>query len=88
MRNGECVEAGSVSTVLSNPKEPYTQTLIESVPKMEIGWLECLSRARGDARAHFDREALQLPTSSAALAHSVAGIADTVGGRTIPPVSS
>lgn len=35
MHNGRIVEAGSSDEVLSQPKDPYTRTLIESVPKME-----------------------------------------------------
>lgn len=32
MQHGQVVESGAVSDVLSNPHEPCTQRLIESVP--------------------------------------------------------
>ena len=32
MYRGSCVEAGDVETVIKNPKHPYTQLLIDSIP--------------------------------------------------------
>ena len=32
MYRGSCVEAGAVETVIKNPKHPYTQLLIDSIP--------------------------------------------------------
>ncbi|WP_438397327.1 ABC transporter ATP-binding protein [Caballeronia sp. DA-9] len=46
MKDGECVEAGDALSVLTDPRHPYTQRLIESVPKMEIGWLDSLTTSR------------------------------------------
>ncbi len=37
---GEIVEAGAVDEVLSNPRHPYTQHLVESVPRPDQSWLE------------------------------------------------
>lgn len=36
---GEVVEAGAVDEVLSNPKHPYTNRLVDSVPRSETDWL-------------------------------------------------
>lgn len=46
MSNGTCVEKGDASSVLDSPKDPYTKTLIESVPKMELDWLKNLQLTR------------------------------------------
>lgn len=35
MHDGEIVESGSREEVLERPRDPYTRTLVESVPKME-----------------------------------------------------
>ena len=40
MKLGQIVEQGGCSDVLSNPREPYTQKLLNSVPRAEKGWLE------------------------------------------------
>ena len=34
MYRGAVVEAGSVEEVIRNPKHPYTQLLVESIPQM------------------------------------------------------
>lgn len=46
MKDGQSVEAGEATEVLLKPAQLYTQTLIESVPKMETNWLENLTLAR------------------------------------------
>lgn len=40
MNKGKIVRSGLKNSVLSPPYDDYTQLLLESVPKMEIGWLE------------------------------------------------
>ncbi len=35
---GSCVESGPAEEVLSSPIHPYTQALLEAVPKPETGW--------------------------------------------------
>ena len=34
---GNLVEAGDVETVIKNPKHPYTQLLIDSIPEADPG---------------------------------------------------
>jgi peptide/nickel transport system ATP-binding protein len=36
MHNGRVVESGTVTEILDNPQQEYTQRLIESVPKLEL----------------------------------------------------
>jgi peptide/nickel transport system ATP-binding protein len=40
MHQGEVVEQGPKHEVLSPPHHPYTDLLLQSVPEMEVGWLE------------------------------------------------
>ena len=40
MYQGEVVEVGQKSEILSPPHPPYTQLLLSSVPEMRVGWLE------------------------------------------------
>ena len=35
---GACVESGPVAEVLTNPAHPYTQALVDAIPKSDIGW--------------------------------------------------
>lgn len=49
MLKGEPVEQGAIETVLKNPEHPYTRTLISSVPRLEMGWLENHVRATSHA---------------------------------------
>ena len=37
MKDGRIVEHGSIEEVLSNPRHPYTKTLLSSVPKIDVG---------------------------------------------------
>jgi peptide/nickel transport system ATP-binding protein len=39
MHGGRIVESGSTEEVLSNPRDPYTETLLKSVPSSEPEWL-------------------------------------------------
>jgi peptide/nickel transport system ATP-binding protein len=39
MHGGRIVESGPTEEVLSNPRDPYTATLLKSVPRPEPGWL-------------------------------------------------
>jgi peptide/nickel transport system ATP-binding protein len=39
MHSGRIVESGSTEDVLSNPRDPYTKTLLKSVPSSEPEWL-------------------------------------------------
>ncbi len=39
MHNGKVVESGSTEDVLNNPSDPYTVTLLKSVPRSEKEWL-------------------------------------------------
>ncbi|MFC6428313.1 ABC transporter ATP-binding protein [Nocardiopsis tropica] len=51
MRHGVAVERGDVRRVLSAPEHPYTQELLDAVPRVEV------SRARRRARDRSDRAA-------------------------------
>ncbi len=39
MAKGRVVESGPTSDVLDRPQDPYTATLVDSVPRQETGWL-------------------------------------------------
>jgi peptide/nickel transport system ATP-binding protein len=49
MRAGECVERGPVEAIFSDPQHPYTQGLLEAVPRIddEIGDLRSLTPTGG-----------------------------------------
>lgn len=49
MRHGKAVERGDVRTVLSRPEHPYTQALLDAVPRVEV------SRAQRRAQDRADR---------------------------------
>ncbi|MFE9638700.1 ABC transporter ATP-binding protein [Nocardiopsis alba] len=49
MRHGQAVERGDVRRVLSHPEHPYTQALLDAVPRVEV------SRARRRAQDRADR---------------------------------
>ncbi|WP_157091116.1 ATP-binding cassette domain-containing protein, partial [Nocardiopsis listeri] len=49
MRHGQAVERGDVRKVLSKPEHPYTQALLDAVPRVEV------SRAQRRARDRADR---------------------------------
>ena len=55
MQHGKCVELGTVDDILSAPQDLYTRTLIESVPKMQMGWLQELQRERAVRARSADR---------------------------------
>ncbi|WP_067607678.1 ABC transporter ATP-binding protein [Nocardiopsis listeri] len=50
MRHGRAVERGDVRHVLSEPEHPYTQALLDAVPRVEV------SRAQRRARDRADRK--------------------------------
>jgi len=49
MRAGECVERGPVESIFSDPQHPYTQALLDAVPRIddEIGDLRSLTTTGG-----------------------------------------
>ena len=47
MYQGRLVRYGKKSTVLEPPFDDYTEQLLSSVPKMELGWLERVLESRG-----------------------------------------
>ena len=47
MFQGEVVEQGLKSKILSPPHPDYTQLLLSSVPEMDPDWLDDLVKARG-----------------------------------------
>ncbi len=51
MRDGRLVEGGATVEVLSQPQEPYTKTLIRSVPSPDPGWLDRILATDGMAAA-------------------------------------
>lgn len=40
MKQGEVVETGATAQVFHSPEHPYTQTLIQSIPKIELPYFE------------------------------------------------
>lgn len=40
MQNGRVVEAGSRSEIMSPPFAPYTETLLNAVPQLDVTWLD------------------------------------------------
>jgi oligopeptide/dipeptide ABC transporter ATP-binding protein len=36
MKTGKIIEMGPIDTILSNPAHPYTKSLIDAVPEVEI----------------------------------------------------
>ena len=48
LRRGEVVEAGPVDTVLDHPQHPYTQALIDSVPRSDDTWLAEVGRTTSE----------------------------------------
>lgn len=46
MHRGRLVEYGPKDSVISSPRQPYTQRLIASVPEMTMGWLDEIATAR------------------------------------------
>ena len=40
MQNGRIVEQGEQDAFFQPPHEPYTETLLASVPDLEVGWLD------------------------------------------------
>lgn len=46
MQHGRIVEQGEKEKVFAPPHEPYTETLLASVPDMAVGWLDRIMAAR------------------------------------------
>lgn len=49
MRRGTIVRQGPTADVLNPPFDPYTETLVQAVPELRIGWLDELTAAREGA---------------------------------------
>ncbi|GAB1478614.1 ABC transporter ATP-binding protein [Paracoccaceae bacterium] len=49
MRQGRIVRQGPTTQVLSPPFDSYTETLVQAVPELRIGWLDDLTAARAAA---------------------------------------
>ena len=43
MRKGEIIEYNSTETILKSPRHEYTRMLLDSIPKLRVGWLEEVS---------------------------------------------
>lgn len=56
MRDGVAVERGGVRQVLAEPEHPYTQALLDAVPRVEVSRAERRARDRAD-RADRDKAA-------------------------------
>ncbi|ACI59694.1 ABC transporter related (plasmid) [Rhizobium leguminosarum bv. trifolii WSM2304] len=50
MKSGKIVDQGLKTKVLSPPYDPYTELLLSSVPKMEIGWLSGILKGRSTSK--------------------------------------
>jgi peptide/nickel transport system ATP-binding protein len=46
MQHGRIVEQGDKDRIFAPPHEPYTETLLASVPDMAVGWLDRIIAAR------------------------------------------
>ncbi|MFE3456868.1 ABC transporter ATP-binding protein [Nocardiopsis aegyptia] len=62
MRKGVAVERGDVRTVLSSPEHPYTQALLDAVPRVEVSRAQRRASDRAD-RAERDTKAGITPTA-------------------------
>ncbi|MBX5212128.1 ABC transporter ATP-binding protein [Rhizobium sp. NZLR11] len=51
MKSGRIVDQGLKTKVLAPPCHPYTELLLSSVPKMEIGWLSGILKQRSASKA-------------------------------------
>jgi peptide/nickel transport system ATP-binding protein len=54
MLQGQVVEQGMKSEILSPPYPEYTELLLSSVPEMDPDWLTDLLQARGEAASTAD----------------------------------
>jgi peptide/nickel transport system ATP-binding protein len=54
---GSVAERGSVDAIFHDPKHPYTQALLRSIPKVGVGVRERLATIRGSVPAPFARPA-------------------------------
>ncbi len=54
MRHGTVVERGGVRQVLARPEHPYTQSLLDAVPRVEVSSAERRARLREERRARTD----------------------------------
>ncbi len=52
---GKVVERGDVDSIFHDPKHPYTQALLRSVPSVEVGKRQRLEQIRGMVPHPFDR---------------------------------
>ncbi|MDA8369465.1 MAG: ABC transporter ATP-binding protein [Nocardiopsaceae bacterium] len=66
MRKGEIVERGDVRRVLSTPEHPYTQALLDAVPRVDV------SRAQRRAQVRADRAQERHQGASSAAAQPTA----------------
>src|SRR5581483_3800429 len=66
MYAGRIVEEGSVTTILSAPRHPYTQRLIAATPRADARWLTSSEEAGGTSRDVADVESVRAESSTAA----------------------
>lgn len=52
---GQVVEQGDVDTIFHNPKHPYTQALLKSIPKLDLAERNRLEQIRGMVPHPFNR---------------------------------
>ncbi|WP_304455340.1 ABC transporter ATP-binding protein [Nocardiopsis sp. YSL2] len=73
MRKGVAVEHGDVRTVLSSPEHPYTQALLDAVPRVEVSRAQRRASDRADRAERAERERRRGRPGEAPAAEGAAG---------------
>ena len=73
MRHGQAVERGDVRKVLSEPEHPYTQALLDAVPRVEVSRAQRRAQDRADRARKAREEKGEAPAATEARAGSEEG---------------
>ncbi|MFJ6019717.1 ABC transporter ATP-binding protein [Nocardiopsis alba] len=73
MRHGQAVERGDVRRVLSHPEHPYTQALLDAVPRVEVSRAQRRAQDRADRARKAREEKGEAPAATEARAGSEEG---------------
>ncbi|MET9797590.1 ABC transporter ATP-binding protein [Nocardiopsis alba] len=70
MRHGQAVERGDVRRVLTHPEHPYTQALLDAVPRVEVSRAQRRAQDRADRARKAREEKGEAPATTEARAGS------------------